>query len=264
MATPAEHVISALRTGHDRLAAFVATLEPADLTHASGASAWDVSQVLSHLGSGAEINLAALRGALEGTGNPGADFNKATWARWDAMSPADRASGFLAADEALVAAYEELDASTRAELRIDLGFTPQPLDVATAGTLRLSELAFHVWDVEVGFDAKAQVFPEAVPLVQGLMPMYVGYSADPAALAGRQVALAVELADPAGSLGLDLGESVSIGGTPDQADGVLTAPAEWWLRLVAGRHAPDHTPASVSLTGDAITLDDLRRVFPGF
>jgi hypothetical protein len=50
---------------------------------------------------------------------------------------------------------------------------------------------------------------------------------------------------------------------PDNPDAVLTAPAEWWLRLVAGRHAPEHTPATVTLTG-GITLDDLRRLFPGF
>ncbi|MYS24148.1 TIGR03083 family protein [Streptomyces sp. DvalAA-14] len=264
MAVSADHVISVLRTGHDRLAAFVRKLAPGDLTHSSGASAWDVSQVLSHLGSGAEINLATLRGALAGTGNPGADFNKSTWARWDAMSPADRADGFLASDEALVAAYEELDGPTRAELRIDLGFTPQPVDVATAGTFRLSELAFHVWDVEVGFDATAGIFPEAVPVLQALMPMYAGFSSNPAALDGRHAELAVELSDPAASLGLNLGETVTVGTTPDKPDGVLTAPAEWWLRLVAGRHAPEHTPASVSLTGDAVRLDDLRRVFPGF
>lgn len=45
---------------------------------------------------------------------------------------------------------------------------------------------------------------------------------------------------------------------------MLSTPAEWWLRLVTGRHAPANTPKGVTLTGDGLTLDDLRLVFPGF
>jgi hypothetical protein len=44
---------------------------------------------------------------------------------------------------------------------------------------------------------------------------------------------------------------------------VVTAPAEAWVRLVAGRLGPEYTPASVSVTG-SVGLDDLRRVFPGY
>ena len=60
-----------------------------------------------------------------------------------------------------------------------------------------------------------------------------------------------------------LGESVSLGDAPGEPDGVLTAPAEAWLRLATGRLAPQHTPAEVELTGP-VDLDTLRRVFPGF
>jgi uncharacterized protein (TIGR03083 family) len=264
MTEHADQVISALRTGHDRLAAFVRGLAPDDLTRPSGASEWDVSQVLSHLGSGAEIGLATLRGGLEGTGSPDGEFNTSVWARWDAMSPAERAAGLLTADEALVSAYEALDAETRTELRIDFGFLPEPVDVATAGTLRLSEFAYHAWDVEVAFDAEAQLAPEAAPLLLGIMPLFIGFSARAEAVKDRPAHLAVRLTSPEGSLGLALGEAIAITDEPAQPDGVLTAPTEWWLRLVAGRHAPAHTPATVALSGDALTVDDLRRVFPGF
>ena len=161
MSERADRIIAALRSGHDHLTSLVRGLGTVDLTRQSGAEAWDVSQVLSHLGSGAEIALAVLDGALDGTGPRGADFNKSVWARWDAMPPSERAEGFAAANETLVARYESLDARTREELRIDLGFLPVPVDLATVAGLRLSEFTFHTWDVEVAFDPAAVLAPAA-------------------------------------------------------------------------------------------------------
>ncbi|MGH3923903.1 MAG: maleylpyruvate isomerase N-terminal domain-containing protein, partial [Pseudonocardiaceae bacterium] len=146
MSEQADQTITALRTGHDDLAALVATMTPDDLTEPSAAAEWNISQVLSHLGSGAEIGLATLEAALEGTGNPGPGFNQSAWARWDAMTPREHAEGFLYADEALVQRFESLDNTARAQLRIDLGFLPEPVDVATAAALRLNEFTYHTWD----------------------------------------------------------------------------------------------------------------------
>ncbi|MFD0785377.1 maleylpyruvate isomerase N-terminal domain-containing protein, partial [Micromonospora azadirachtae] len=165
MSSIADQTISALRSGHDALVAFVGKLSQEDLLRPSGASDWQVSQVLSHLGSGAEINLAAVRAATSGGTGPGGDFNKSVWARWDAMSPAEQAAGFVEANARLVEEYESLDPMARAELRIDLGFLPEPVEVATAARMRLSEFALHRWDVEVGFDPSATVSADAVPLL---------------------------------------------------------------------------------------------------
>jgi hypothetical protein len=74
----------------------------------------------------------------------------------------------------------------------------------------------------------------------------------------------VQTAQPDRSFGLDLRDAVTLVGTPQEPSGVLDAPAEAWLRLIAGRLAPQHTPPTMQLTSDTITLDDLRRVFPGF
>ena len=57
-------VIAALRREHDQLTALVGTFTDDDLRRPSGASDWDVSQVLGHLGSAAVINLGTLRSAL--------------------------------------------------------------------------------------------------------------------------------------------------------------------------------------------------------
>ncbi|MFC0505551.1 maleylpyruvate isomerase family mycothiol-dependent enzyme [Micromonospora costi] len=263
MSSIADQTIAALRSGHDALAAFVGKLGPDDLTRPSGASDWQVSQVLSHLGSGAEINLAALRAAQAGDPPPGGDFNPSVWARWDAMPPAEHASGFLEANERLVEAYEALDASARADLRIDLGFLPEPVDVATAARMRLSEFALHRWDVEVGFDPAATVADDAVPLLLDQVGAMLAWTGRPDVLAGRHALLAVRLHDPDRTYGLQLGDRVELTDAPERPDGELTAPAEAWLRLTVGRLGPQYTPEDVRVTGP-VSLDDLRGVFPGF
>ncbi|MFC7585582.1 maleylpyruvate isomerase N-terminal domain-containing protein [Nonomuraea antimicrobica] len=50
-----------LRTEHDRLSGLAPTFSEDDLARPSGAAEWDISQVLSHLGSGTEIRRATPR-----------------------------------------------------------------------------------------------------------------------------------------------------------------------------------------------------------
>jgi len=265
MTTTADANIAALRSGFDPLATFVRELDAEQLTGPSGASEWDISQVLSHLGSGAVIALAVLEAALAGEGNPGNDFNKSVWARWDAMSPQQRAEDFLKTNEVLVSHYESLDAATRANLQVDMGFLPAPVDVATAASFRLSEFTLHSWDVRVGFDPGATLHPQATPLLLDTTPLRLGWLAKPEALGGKQAILRTETSDPDRSFEFRLGEHVSLtSGSPETADGVFSLPAESLLRLISGRLSPKHTPASVTLESGEVDLADLRRVFPGF
>lgn len=263
MTSPADQTIAALRSGHDELSTMVRRLDPGDLTHPTAASEWDVSQVLSHLGSGAVIGLAALDAALTGGDPPDADFNKGIWARWDAMSPGERGENFEPTNRRLVERFESLDPTQRNELRIDLGFLPAPVDVATAAALRLNEFALHAWDIKVAFEPTTTLAAEAVPAMFDPVRMILGFVAHADAVAARPVTIAVRLTDPVRSLGLRIDDGVSLTDASDDADGELRAPAEAWLRLVTGRLAPRHTPDAVTITGP-LDLDDLRRVFPGF
>jgi Mycothiol maleylpyruvate isomerase N-terminal domain len=68
-----------LRSGRNELAELVSGMGSDNLARPSGAVQWDISQVLSHLGSGAKIALATLEAALEGTGNPGLEFTGRCW-----------------------------------------------------------------------------------------------------------------------------------------------------------------------------------------
>ncbi|MEH1028137.1 maleylpyruvate isomerase family mycothiol-dependent enzyme [Micromonospora profundi] len=263
MPTPADEIITALRAGHEELAALVRDLKEDDLIRPSGASEWQVSQVLSHLGSGADIGLASLTAARTGAPAPDGDFNRGVWQRWDAMSPAEHAAGFLTTNERLVEAYEALDADTRATLRIDTGFLPEPVDVATSARFRLSEFALHQWDVEVAFNRFAAVTPQAVPLLLDHVGGMLSWTSQPQELGGREATLLLRLHQPERTYGLRLGEKVELVDAPEQPDGELTAPAEAWLRLAVGRLGPAYTPDGVQVTGP-VTVDDLRRVFAGF
>ncbi|MFI5844267.1 maleylpyruvate isomerase N-terminal domain-containing protein [Catenuloplanes sp. NPDC051500] len=263
MSTDADNVIAVLRTGHDELTAFVGKLGPDDLTRTSAADEWTVAQVLSHLGSGAEIALGQLAAARDSTPEPGSDANPGIWARWDAMTPQEQAAAFPEANERLVSALEALDASQRAGLRVELGWMPAPVDVATAARLRLSEFAFHRWDVEATFDTGAQIMAPAVPELIDQVGGMASWLSKPESLNGKEYTLAVRLTDLDRTLGLQLGEQIAKTDAPETPDGTLTLTSESLIRLIFGRLKPPYGVDAVEITGP-LSLDDLRRVFPGF
>jgi len=262
--TNADSAIVALRSGHNVLAALVPGLDDDALAGPSGAADWDISQVLSHLGSGAEITHATVRAALDGQPNPGGEFNQSVWARWNAMTRQERADGFIPANAKLTELYESMDADTREHLRIDMGFLPAPADVATAAGLRLNELALHSWDVRVGLDEHATLDPAAVAALLPGPTLVIAWISKPKLLGDNHAVLRVTLSDPESTLSLRLADQVSIDtDTAGQSDGTLSLPAEAWLRLVSGRLAPRYTPGNLHITGP-VNLDQLRQVFPGF
>ncbi|TMR94998.1 maleylpyruvate isomerase family mycothiol-dependent enzyme [Nonomuraea basaltis] len=260
----ADAVIATLRTGHDSLAELVSKLSEDDLARPSGAAEWDISQVLSHLGSGAEIAQTTVQAALDGKPNPGGDFNVTVWDRWNAMTRRQRADGFLQASHTQTGLYESLDAGTRESLRIDVGFMPAPVDVATAARLRLSELTLHSWDVRVGFDEHATLPPDATNELLHQSPDLLEWIGKAELLDGKHAVIQVTTSGPASVFALRLNARISADfDVPEKPDGTLTLPAEAWLRLVAGRLAPQHTPSGVVTTG-AADIELLRRVFPGY
>jgi uncharacterized protein (TIGR03083 family) len=267
MSTLADRTISALRGNHEQLTARVRGLDEEDLARASGSSQWDVAHVLSHLGSGAEIALAGLQAGIAGQQAPRQDFNQLVWDRWNAMGAQEMAQGFLDANELLVTAFESLDATARQEVHVKLAFLPFPADVAVLSGMRLNEAALHAWDVRVAFDPHATLTVEetAATLEQlsGPLTFMLGFLAKPDVLNGTQTTLRVETTDPDRVLGLVLGDGVSLGDAPTDV-GVLTIPAEALLRLFAGRLDEAHTPDTVTITSSVVTLEQLRKVFPGF
>ncbi|MFD4676450.1 maleylpyruvate isomerase family mycothiol-dependent enzyme [Lentzea sp. NPDC058450] len=253
-----DRTIAALRSEHDSLAALVRDLADEQLAAASGASEWTVAQALSHLGSGAEIGLAPIaRAAGE---NVEAEENQTIWARWDASAPRTQAEGFLEHNTRWIETVEALTPEQRSELLVDLGFLPEPVPLLTALGMRLNEVANHSWDVRVAFDEKAGVAPESatvlLELLSGPMGFLLGFLAKPA-----EVATPVSVALPGAGLVIDDAVTV-VDHAIESPSATFNGPAEAFIRLTSGRLKAPHD-ADVTVEG-TLTLDDLRKVFPGF
>jgi uncharacterized protein (TIGR03083 family) len=252
-----KEAIAALSKSHEKLSGFVAKSDAAAFRKQSGSRQWTVADVLSHLGSAAEIGFNTLT-----SGKADMDAAPAIWDRWNAMSPEDKASNFVASNERLVAAYEGIDDDELAHRRLDLAYLPAPIDVGFLAAMRLSEVGLHAWDIDVAFDPAARVEQHLVPFILQVLPRFGGFYAKGK---GKTGTVAFRTTEPEGLYTLELredGAAFYTGGA--EAVGTrVTLPAEALVRLTAGRLRSDHQPSDVSVEGD-LSLDDLRQVFPGY
>ena len=251
-------LIGILRNSHNRLAVLVEPLGPDQLRAQSYDDDWTIAQVLSHLGSGAEIATLNLSTALGGTGQMDQAAFQPIWDEWNNRTPEAQAADALTWDEQHVSRLEQLTDEELAGIRLD--FIGRQLDAAALVRLRLSEHAMHTWDVAVASDPAATVLPEAVPEGLAQISQLLSFVAKPA---GDSFRVRVRTTGPDGDYLLDVGEPVTLSDWVDgtAVDGTIELPAEALLRLLYGRLDPEHTPA---YTAEGIELDRLRAVFPGF
>ena len=257
MATGPGPWIDALRRSHDRLRAVAAPLGVSQLEQRSYDSEWTIAQVLSHLGSQAEIFGLFLDAALTGGDPPGAEAFGPIWDQWNARRPQAQAADALQADQAVVERFESLDDGQLQGLRL----TAFGMDIDAAGLagMRLGEHAVHTWDIAVALDPAATVAPDAV----GLLVDNLGQLAARSGKAGGTPRrLRIVTTGPDRTFLLETGETVTLTAAPDAAGPLpeVRLPAEALLRLVYGRLDPAHTPPVE--TRDA-GLDELRKMFPG-
>jgi uncharacterized protein (TIGR03083 family) len=252
-----DDTITALRSEHDVLAGLVRGLTDDQLAATSGAAEWTVAQALSHLGSGAEIGRAPIARAAGET--VAAEDNQTIWARWDASAPRAQAEGFLEHNARWLETVEALTPEQRSSLTVDLGFLPEPVPLLTAVGMRLSEVANHSWDVRVAFDPDAGVDAGSaavlVDLLAGPVGFLLSFVAKPAELASP-----VSVAVPGAGLVID--DAVTVVDHLESPSATFDGTAEAFVRLLSGRlKAPYDKDVTVE---GSVTLDDLRRVFPGF
>lgn len=252
-----DRTITALRSEHDVLAGLVRTLTDDQLAATSGAAEWTVAQALSHLGSGAEIGRAPIARAAGAT--VAAEDNQTIWARWDASAPRAQAEGFLEHNSRWLETVEALTPEQRSSLTVDLGFLPEPVSLLTAVGMRLSEVANHSWDVRVASDPSVGVDADSAAILVNLLAGPVGFMLS-------FVAKPAELATPASvaipGAGLVIDDAVTVVDHLESPSATFNGPAEAFVRLISGRLKAPYD-SGVTVDG-SITLDDLRRVFPGF
>jgi len=254
--------IAALRNSHERLVGLLQELTPEQVRGESYCSDWTMAQVLAHLGSGAEIALMMLPGALGEGELAAADSFPPVWDVWNAKTPEQQAADAPIADERHIEALEAL--SDEQLSRISLPFFGMDLDAVGLIRLRLGEHAMHTWDIAVQLDPAASVSPDAVDLLIDNVPQFLaprlGKPQD------EPFGIRIVTTYPDRDYLLATADTVIMtewpeGGT-DVPVGEVTMPAEALLRLAYGRLDREHTPASV--TGDPTDLSKLRAVFPGF
>ena len=254
--TDATPWVRAVRASHDRLAGLVAGLDGDGLRAQSYDTEWSVADVLSHLGSGAEIFALYLEAGAAGGDPPGPEEFKPIWETWNARSPEEQAAMSVAVNEALVARAESLTPEQRAAFHV-LMFGRMPMDLAGVLGMRLSEHALHTWDIAVTLDPAAKVAPDAVDLLIDRLPLMAGFMSrqSPA-----PVTVAVTTTSPERAFTLDTGGvTLAPAGAADTATAALALPAEALLRLVYGRLGDEAGPRA-----SGVTVPELKTVFPGF
>ncbi len=253
--TDATSLARALRASHDRLAGLVAGLSGEGLRQQSYDTEWSVADVLSHLGSGAEIFALAIDAGAAGGDPPAREAFQQIWDAWNARSPEAQAADAIEADAALVGKIEALTPEQRAAFSVAM-FGPAPFDLARVLSMRLSEHALHTWDVAVALDPDARVAPDAVELLIDQTPTLVGFLGK---RAPAPVAVAVSVTAPERAFILDTGAVSLVPGGGATATASLALPAEAFVRLITGR-----LDDAAGLTASGVTLLELKSVFPGF
>ena len=151
--------LDALHASSRRLADLVAGMAEEQLTTPSYARDWSIAQVLSHLGSAAEIGAVLVRRGIDGdpTG-PGERDTKSVWQRWDAMSPVQQRDAWFEADNRHLAL---LDSTVDVQIPYFAGL----LSVPVYAGYRLSEQSVHGWDIAVALDPSATIPADEVQLL---------------------------------------------------------------------------------------------------
>jgi uncharacterized protein (TIGR03083 family) len=255
-----EDWLAAAVSSHERLSHIVGQLGPDEVAGPSYCTDWSIAQVLSHLGSGAQIFSLFLRAGLGGGPAPGMPVFEPIWERWNAMSPAEQSAEGVVADRIFLDQILTLDDQQRQSWQLDM--FGEVRDLTGLLRLRLGEHAVHSWDVAVTRDPTATVAPDAAALLIDTLDQLVARTGR--AVEGPvRVSVATEgphrrfllVSDDDGVQLHPVDDIPGDDGTP-----TLVLPAETFIRLVYGRLDPDHTPAASQNQG---TVDLLRRTFPG-
>jgi uncharacterized protein (TIGR03083 family) len=252
--------LSALWASHHRLDAATKALTEAEIAGPSYCTDWSTAQVLSHIGSGAQIFGLLLDAGLSGAEAPGRDEMAKIWDVWNAMSPSEQAESSLVADSAFLQRVDAVPAEQLDALQMTLFGTP-----ADAGRLlgmRLSEHAIHTWDVIVMRDPSDEVAPDAVAFMIDHLDAVAGRSGS---TVGGPIEVEISTTEPERTFRLSVAATVTLhpASTDDsEPTAKVQMPASALVRLVYGRLDAEHTPTAV--VADGIDLDALRSVFPGF
>lgn len=236
--TAADRWIGALHESSERLGRAVADLPADRLAEPSYAEGWTIGQVLSHLGSGAEISTALVERGLKGTSGARSARSSCRCGSGGTRCPRRTARRVAGRRRTPSGAPGRGRPGQRTSVRVP--YFAGLLDLASYAGYRLSEQAVHAWDVMVALDERAVLTAPDVALLWERIDLVATRFRDADALtrlAPQRVR--VELTDPGQTLLLDIDTELHLYPTPPtDPTALLTGPAESALRLVYGRNRP--------------------------
>lgn len=247
--------IASLRNVQNRLAAIVKPLG-SEAIRGQSFHSWTIAEVLSHLGSQADVFDGVLTSGLAGTEPPGQDSMQPIWDKWAAKTPEAQVHDAVEANERLIARLEGMSADQLAKFQVKL-FS---IDVDAAGfaKFRLGELALHTWDVDTAVNPDAVIVPSAISLMVDGVSQFVPYFAKPA---GETFRVRLITSDPTREFALSVGEAVALEpANSGEFDGTITLTSESYLLLLYGRLTPDR---AMSIQAQGIGVEKLTSVFQG-
>ncbi|MBQ1093402.1 maleylpyruvate isomerase family mycothiol-dependent enzyme [Streptomyces sp. B93] len=253
--------LEALHTSSRRLADTVASLSERELKQPSMAAGWSIAQVLSHVGSAAEISTGLLeRGIAGDERGPVREDLEPVWQRWNTLPPLAQREAWQEADTRHLQLLGSLDMSQ--QMRVRVPYFAGLLNLPAYAGYRLSEHSVHAWDIEAALTPGATIPVGEVDLLWERLDLVATRFRDATTLARLAPAqLTIALTSPARTVLLDLGAELHLYPCePAEPAGSVTGAAEAVLRLVYGRHQPTD---EVQVSG-AVTLTDLTALFPGF
>jgi uncharacterized protein (TIGR03083 family) len=250
--------LAAVDDSSRRLRDLVAEVGDAGLNAPSYAAGWSIAQVLSHLGSAAEIGTILLQRGIDGDESaPTPQDTGPVWERWNAMAATEQRARWIQAD----ARHREL-LRAAAERPVRVPYFAGLLTVQDYAGYRLSEQSLHGWDVAVAVDPHAAIAPTEVSLLWQRLDLVATRFRAPdvlVRLSPRQIE--VRTTDPEGVYCMTLSAELHLlACEPADPSATLRGSAEAVLRLFYGRHRDTD-----DVTADgAVTLDDMRALFPGY
>lgn len=168
METDPQVWISALHDSQQQLLKTTQSLGGAELHQQSYATEWSIADVLSHLGSQAQMFHLFLNAGLSGEPAPGRDDLPPIWESWNSRAPEAQAADSLRVNSEFLQRLDRTD--TADQRRFELSLFGRNLDWAGLAQMRLSEQTIHTWDIGVALDAQARVGSSAVDLLVDTLP----------------------------------------------------------------------------------------------
>lgn len=263
-------VSSALRGVFNNVDAYLSRLDPAGWREQSYCKDWKVYQVVSHLGSGAEIMGRGLEAGLRETTPLDDEGRRAIWARFDALGPDGIYPAFLEANRYYFSVVDSVGQGGEQEYERLIPAFRGPVTPAQHMTLRLSEFAIHAWDIAVVRRPAARISQPAVDILVDNLADRVGRLAHKdvaAALGGK--AIAITLVDPPRSFVLSFADGTAALGHGGNTQASLAMAAESFIRLLTGRLDGRQLEREIArdlarARGDRALIAALPDVFRGF